>query len=531
MFVKKVIAKSGVAVCALLAAQIAMSKEYFPQGVRSGDPSSDGVVLWTRLSPEKHGDHTVTMELSRDPKFGRIIIEESQTVTAATDYTFHLNLDGRLSPDSVYYYRFRHGNEVSITGRTKTLPAHNQERTFRMAVLTCQDYSTGYFNAHQIMAGMANRGEIDLAFFDGDFTYEYASYDSDSAEVLRPLTLPSKSRSAMTADDFRFLYQNYLADPQLQASLASMPFILVPDDHEVADNHFWDYERNHAGIPGKRYRHMTPAEKTRLMLDSRTAWVNYTPSKARVNRYTEDPRELVKYYRSFRLGQMADFFVTDSRSYRDGEHIPADKPDKTMLGIEQRDWLLGQIRNSDAYWRLWGNQTMFSRFVGYDSHFDIVSDKLINTDQWNGYIHERGLIKDAIEAMGIKNLVVLTGDMHTSLVTYIKPFERPESSENLGIELMTPSVTSPNMKDEAGMFGGFGFMMDVIRIFLKDQNHHLVHFNSEKHGFAILTVDKNRLVWDVYSVPVKERMVEPEATHMLQVLYQDGVIKVVHDQS
>ncbi|WP_281645162.1 alkaline phosphatase D family protein [Parendozoicomonas sp. Alg238-R29] len=518
------------AVIGLLVTMGVSANNSFPQGVRSGDPSSEGVVLWTRLDPKLHpGTHSVTLEVARDPEFGRIIIQESQTVSSLTDHTLHINLEGRLSPDTVYYYRFRHESDVSITGRTKTLPAKDQERSFRMAVLTCQDFSTGYFNAHQIMAGMAKRGELDLTFFDGDFTYEYASYDSDSAEILRPLTLPSRSRSAMNAADFGFLYQNYLSDPQLQESLASMPFILVPDDHEVADNHYWDRVHNKAGIPGKRYRHLTAAEKNQLMLDSRTAWINYNPSKAKVNRNTEDPRDLVKFFRSFQLGKMADFFVTDSRSFRDGEQIPEDAPDKTMLGIEQRDWLLDQIKSSDAHWRLWGNQTMFSRFVAYGSHLDIIPDELINTDQWNGYIYERGMIKDSIESLGIKNLVVLTGDMHTSLVSYIKPFEEPDSPVNLGIELMTPSITSPNMKDEAGMFGGFSLLMDIIRMYLKDQNHHLVHFNSEKHGFAVLTINKDNLVWDVYTVPVKERLKEPEATHMLQVLYKDGVLKVVHD--
>ncbi|MCL6269164.1 alkaline phosphatase D family protein [Sansalvadorimonas sp. 2012CJ34-2] len=504
--------------------------EHFPLGVRSGDPTDSGVVFWTRVNPQKcTGSDPVSLEVSKDKSFGSPVIKESLQVDPLNDYTLHVDLNGRLEADTVYFFRFVHNGVTSRTGRTKTLPQRDQERPIKLAVLTCQDYSTGYFNAHQILGDMAERGELDLAFFDGDFTYEYSSYDSSAAKIIRPMTFPSRSPSAMTAEDFRFLYQNYLSDPQLQYSLSSMPFVVIPDDHEVADNQFWDRERNQAGIPGKRYKFLSPLEKSRLMLDSRKAWVNYTPARIQVNPITDNPQKFVKLYRSFRLGKMADFFVTDSRSYRDGEHVDADDPKKTMLGHEQLDWFRHQLAHSDAHWRLWGNQTMFSRFVAYGEHLDIIPDGLVNTDQWNGFRAERAMLKQQLDDSNIHNLLILTGDMHTSLVSQVKPFDQPDAPDHLAVEFMTPSITSPNMKDEIGFIGNFDRIMDLIRYYLKDQNHHLAHFNSEIHGFAILTLNADEVIWDVYSVPTRERLEKPEATHVLQVKYRDEKLHIIFD--
>ena len=508
------------------------ANKHFPLGVRSGDPSESGVILWTLVDPRySHAGDAVQLEVCEDNSFTHLVLRDSFPVDSMADNTVHVDLEGRLEADTVYYFRFIHGSETSITGRTRTLPHRDHIRPIRIAVLTCQDYTTGYFNAHQVLSDMAERGEIDLAFFDGDFTYEYSTYDSSTAEILRPLRFPSLSPSAMDAEDFRFLYQTYLSDPQLQKSMASMPFIVIPDDHEVADNQFWDRKRDHAGLPGKRYQYLSGLEKSRLMLDSRKIWVNYTPARVQVNSATEHPQKFVTLYRSFRLGKMADFFITDSRSYRDGEHIPADAPDKTMLGREQVEWLRKQLGESDALWRLWGNQTMFSRFIAYGRHLDILPDKLVNTDQWNGFLAERAMLKEQLDQSGINNLLVLTGDMHTSLVSRVKPFEQPDAPEHLAVEFMTPSVTSPNMRDEMGFVGRFDRVMDLIRYYLQDQNHHLEHFNSEIHGFAIMTLKADEVVWDVFSVPTKEPLDYPEALPVTQIVYRNGTLRVVFDRT
>ncbi|WP_461535056.1 alkaline phosphatase D family protein [Spongorhabdus nitratireducens] len=494
----------------------------FSLGVRSGDPSDNGVVLWTRLDPGMcTAGNTVTLEVALNESFNPILFTEQHDVIPDRDYTVHVDLSGRLNPDTVYFYRFSYQQQSSRTGRTRTLPKPDVIRPLKVVVMTCQDYSTGHFNAHHLVAEMAMKGEVDLLFFDGDFIYEYAEYDSEDAEILRRLTLPSQKRSAMTFEDFCHIYRSYLGDEPLQKMLASVACTLIPDDHEVADNIYWDRKLDCPGLPGKRYQRLSPQQKTDLVLAARKAWVIYNPSNAKVNWEATDPHSFVTLQRSLRLGKMADLVMTDTRSYRDGKEVDNDHPDKTMLGLEQRTWLLKSLEQSDACWRLWGNQTMFSRFQILGGLIKLIPDVLHNSDQWNGFVHERKLIKSAIEALSLKNVIIITGDMHTSLVSYVTPADEPESPDHVALELMTPSVTSPNLKEEHGILGTFEHLMEAVHKWLQIQNHHLKHFDSSQHGFAVLTLEEKQVTWDVYAVAINPPCINPEKKPMVHVVY-DG---------
>ncbi len=505
------------------------SMEAFNLGVRSGDPSSDGVILWTQLNPDvfrsKVQDRVeLKLTVARDESLEDIVEQQTTWVTRLRKYTTKVDLAGKLEPDTRYYYQFSYsdsdGDYVSRIGKTRTLPDASSTRPITMAVLSCQDYSTGHFNAHKVLSRRSD--DIDLVFFNGDFIYEYAQYDSKHATIRRNnLSLPSSEQSAMIESDFSYLYRHYLSDKHLQSSLADLPFIMIHDDHETADNQFWNRTTGRVDIPGERYKGFTSFERERIVLNARKALYDFTPIRADVNFRTESPQEFIKLYRSFRLGALADFVVTDSRSYRDGSEIDDDDQSKTMLGSDQLSWFSDQLIKSNARWRLWGNQVMFSRFVAFGSHTPI-PDQLHNSDQWNGFRHERSLIKSMVEDENMKNLVVLTGDLHTSLISYLKPSGDPDSDENLGIELMTPSVTSPNFKEELGYLGTLESFVSLVGGYLKDQNHHLQHINIDTHGFALITLSENAINWRVYSVPVDEHFDNPQEKLLIHMKYQGG---------
>ncbi|WP_153766917.1 alkaline phosphatase [Endozoicomonas sp. OPT23] len=520
----------------------AFCAEPFKRGVRSGDPSSDGVILWTQLDKEyfeglmkkelldaqrNNPDSNITrasdkvdikLKVALDENLQQVVYEETLTATPRHNYTIRADLSGLLQPYTRYYYQFNAGNDYSRLGKTKTLPAKNSKQKLIIAVLSCQDYSTGFFNAHKILSRMSD--DIDLVFFNGDFIYEYAQYDSSHARIVRDnLSLPSGRKSAFTPEDFSYLYQAYLSDPQLQESLASLPFIMIHDDHETADNQFWNRDTEMMDIPGNRYSEFSEFERQRVVRNARKALYDFTPIRAEVDFSKENPQEYIKLYRSFRLGGLADFFVTDSRSYRDGKNIDDEDQSKTMLGTKQLQWFSDQLHDCDASWCLWGNQVMFSRMVKFGAHSSIIPDLLHNSDQWNGFRHERETVKALIDKFAIKNLVVLTGDLHTSLISYLKPSGDPESTENLGVELMTPSVTSPNFKEELGFFGKSKLLMDLIQGFIKDQNHHLQHFSSATHGFSLLSLSEDQIDWEVYEVPTKERLDDPQEKLLIHMNY------------
>ena len=100
-------------------------REFYPQGVASGDPAPDSVILWTRLQP-KAGDpreqHRIFLEVARDRDFKKIETRAFIEVTAETDWTCRFMAAG-LKPSTEYWYRFTNedGNGSRI-GRTLTAP-------------------------------------------------------------------------------------------------------------------------------------------------------------------------------------------------------------------------------------------------------------------------------------------------------------------------------------------------------------------------------------------------------------------------
>jgi phosphodiesterase/alkaline phosphatase D-like protein len=93
--------------------------------------------------------------------------------------------------------------------------------------------------------------------------------------------------------------------------------------------------------------------------------------------------------------------LTDLRSARS----PASDPDgaaKSMLGAQQRDWLLREVVESSR---------THAAVVWISASPWIVADSP-GDDTWGGYATERRLLSDAIEQTGVSNLLMLSGDAH-----------------------------------------------------------------------------------------------------------------------
>ncbi|MCP4828675.1 MAG: hypothetical protein GY889_07370, partial [Proteobacteria bacterium] len=80
----------------------------FPQGVASGDPQPDGIMLWTRAKPQDSTGSQVNLllQLSTDKTFTEApLVEQVLQAKPETDFTVRAYVDG-LSPGKHYYYRF-----------------------------------------------------------------------------------------------------------------------------------------------------------------------------------------------------------------------------------------------------------------------------------------------------------------------------------------------------------------------------------------------------------------------------------------
>src|SRR4051812_5569872 len=83
-------------------------RELFPQGVASGDPQPDSVILWTRRAPitgDRGRKFKLGVEVATDPTFKKIHSQWYAEVSAATDYTVRFLVIG-LQPATEYWYRF-----------------------------------------------------------------------------------------------------------------------------------------------------------------------------------------------------------------------------------------------------------------------------------------------------------------------------------------------------------------------------------------------------------------------------------------
>src|ERR1700761_6869149 len=156
----------------------------FPQGVASGDPDENSVMLWTRRPFDQGQGNHLRVEVAEDEAFTRMIAARRATVLAAADWTCRV-LVGNLRPSTTYWYRFVDGQgNASRTGRTRTAPAVDDKRSARFTFVSCQSINTGASNAYRRMIFEDMRSpeqeQIDFVLHLGDFVYELVWYPEDN---------------------------------------------------------------------------------------------------------------------------------------------------------------------------------------------------------------------------------------------------------------------------------------------------------------------------------------------------------------
>jgi len=447
----------------------------FPQGVASGDPQPDAVMLWTRAEPDNEGLVAVVLEVSNDEAFTDIILSSQLETGPDSDYTLRAYVDG-LAADRYYYYRFRGGaGSVSRTGRTRTAPDPETARAVNVSFVSCQSFEQAYYGAWARMIeddrARPEDEQIEFVLHLGDFIYERCwNTFIDGSELPRRIgTFPDgvtteKNRFAVSLEDYRFLYKTYLADPHLQEARARWPFVVTWDDHEYSNDNYQSvstYEHEHK---------MDPVRKT----DANQAWFEFIP--AVLSEQTDQPGhdfrrpegtpendsavDSLCIYRRLRWGSYLDILLTDLRSYRSAPCVSDDLAEQlglpletvqlveiadagkaynggeppttlpygdgtvpnpgldrepgTLLGAGQRDWFLDTLEASSARWKLWGNPIpiMPLRLDMSDLPFTEFEDSIFNVDGWEGFPFELNLLLDEVARRKVSGLVSLSGDHH-----------------------------------------------------------------------------------------------------------------------
>jgi PhoD-like phosphatase/PhoD-like phosphatase, N-terminal domain len=207
-----------------------VTTQLFAHGVASGDPLTDGVVIWTRLT--SHEDLIpVEWTVARDRDLRDVVASGGTVAEAKRDRTIHVDVSN-LEPANQYFYGFTAQGETSPIGRTRTLPGAGVKR-LRFAVCSCAKYNAGFFNAY---SRIADRGDLDFVLHLGDYIYEASNTPPKSqtpgADIGRPFDPLGECR---TLADYRRRYAQYHRDPDVQRLHHALPMIATLDDHELAD--------------------------------------------------------------------------------------------------------------------------------------------------------------------------------------------------------------------------------------------------------------------------------------------------------
>lgn len=441
--------------------------QVFPLGVASGDPSTDGVVLWTALGLRGRS-RKVGYEVFADPELRERLFTGRIEAGPDSDWTARVELDG-LSPGTSYWYRFEHGGARSPVGRTRTLPEGRVEE-LRVAVVSCASYAHGFFHVYR---EVAERADIDVVLHLGDYIYEYASEEYGARRAYDP------PHECVTLSDYRRRYRQYRRDADLQALHQQHPVIALWDDHEIADNGWREGALNHQ--PHEGLFPVRRAAATR-------AFHEYLPLRS------ESPE---KVWRDFRIGDLVDLWALDTRGWgRDAQVSSREAdlldPGRQLLGADQEQWVLEGLTRSSARWKVLAQQIPFAGItVGPGGHFPY------NFDQWDGYSGARQRLLEGIAA--VDDVVLLAGDIHShwAMEVAADPFDPerydPATGEGaVAVELVTSSVTTPTWASAE-----FAVQVEAE---LGAWNPHVRHLDFRQRGWLELTFTPEEVVADFHVI-------------------------------
>jgi alkaline phosphatase D len=408
----------------------------FQLGVASGEPDASSVVLWTRLAPSPlnadgqggmaNANVVVDWQVSTDDRFTTLVASGSVTATYGDAHSVHV-VAGGLSPDADYYYRFRAQGHLSPVGRTRTAPAPGTNgRDLVMAFTSCSHYEEGYFTVYRRMAE-DNPGVI---LHLGDYIYEYGATSG------RP-RLHAGTSEIVSLADYRRRYAQYKSDPDLQAAHAAAPWIVVPDDHEIENNRAGDIRADNTPA-------LTAAQWTARQTAAYKAYYENMPLRP-----AQAPSGAsIPLYRRLPWGTLASFHMLDTRQYRndqacgDGWKVcsDADLASRSLPGNAQETWLLNNLAQRTATWDVIGQQVFFAR------RFNSTGASM---DSWDGYRASRARIQQGWVDRGVRNPLVLTGDVHRAWASNLVADYNNPASAVIGQELVTSSVSSGGDGDGA----------------------------------------------------------------------------------
>jgi alkaline phosphatase D len=333
---------------------------------------------------------TVRFQLSEDSSFTDPFYT-SEVTADKNNFNYSKAEINTLTPDTKYFYRAV--IDGSITNRThsfKTFPA-NKKQDFSFAFGSCQQ---GRSDPNPTIFPVIAKDSVRFFIHLGDWTYpDYSNLGRDF------------NRSMENLDESYRMKYNY-SYPFMSDVLSKMPVSYVYDDHEYGGNDA-DGTNQYKYNSIKAYDMFFPHYKM------------------------ENPDNGI--WQKFRYGDV-EFFLLDLRSQRSSNENVFDTSGAftppeghSMLngfkidGVDQKTWLEKSLKNSDAKWKVIVSSVIFN-----PRYYDALNDERIAksfariqkgiVDKWAGFPEDIKFLTDLIGNNDIKNVIMLSGDSHSSYI-------------------------------------------------------------------------------------------------------------------
>ena len=441
-----------------------VSAGHFASGIKIGEVTQDSAIVWARLTQDESADFDQLKIFSKNLRasikskermpIGVVpgtagciqllcwedaqadsepLIKQTQTVAVANDFAAQFQLKN-LRPGIRYKISLAsmHGETMTnkIVGRFRTAPEKTESVPIRFIVSTCQavrsiDAGTSGHLAYRTMTGV----QPDFFIHTGDILY----YDK--------VPLCKTIAEARAKWNLMFAFKNN------QEFFRQTSSYFMKDDHDTLKNDCW---------PGQTYGELTFADGLKIFREQ-------VPMGAST-------------YRTFRWGKHCQIWLTENRDFRSNNRNP-DGPEKTILGEEQKTWLMQSLQSSEADFKFVVSP---GPIVGPDKKGK--NDNHSNT----GFFFEGNQLREFLSKQS--NTFVICGDRHWQYCS-----QDPETSL---IEMGCGPINDEHM------FGGNpGF---------NDKFH---RFFSGKGGFLLVTVSAKQVVAEWMSGTKMSEKGDPRLHH------------------
>ncbi|KAG9080719.1 hypothetical protein FS749_007928 [Ceratobasidium sp. UAMH 11750] len=483
-----------------------------PLTMMQGDPLDTSVLLWTRAYPQGSGpDQSVPacvqyQVYDNEQLKGNVTAKGSAFTSREVDFTVKVEVKG-LQADTWYWYIFNdctNSSTVSPKGRTRTLSNPNTPATevnggkpLTLAVFSCSNFDSGYFNAYGYAAKQTNP---DLMVHLGDYIYEYAEGKyGNGASINRTVS----NRELATLADYRTRLAVYRTDESLLYSHQNFPWVLVWDDHEVADNTWKAGSADSNDTPEGCKLAPSGICFSERKLSAIRAYHEWIP----IRQVALDDK--LRIWRNFQVGKLLDLTMLDTRHYdRDITDVYYNtayvdsihkQENRSIMGLKQEAWLYDQLLSSKsrgAIWRVIGQQVVFTQVKR-----PLPLGK-VELDSWDGYTANRRRILDLLYKAKIDNTVILSGDSHANWVSDLaypddKTSYNPRTGQGaIGVEFAGTAVSSPSP------YGDWlpSLIADGISKLFVVTNLDLQWSEGHRRGFFTLSVAEKNLTAKYYAM-------------------------------